>query len=79
MANLRNHGISFEEASTVWANPFVRDLDDLYHSQQEDRYRLIGYSDTATLLSVFYTHRGDNVRIISAREATANERRFYHS
>lgn len=78
-ANEQKHGFSFEEAASVWDDPLLRDLDDLYHSQAEDRYRIIGYSNAGALLAVFYTYRGDNVRIISAREATPNERRFYHS
>ena len=70
-ANLKNHGVSFEEALTV--NIF----DDLDHSTGERRELLIGHSTEHRLLVVSFTERNARTRIISAREATARERRDY--
>lgn len=73
--NLVRHKVSFEEASTVFGDPFSRTIDDPLHSEDEDRYVIIGQSVRERLLVVVHTIRGDNIRIISARVATATERK----
>ena len=76
-ANLKKHSVTFLEAATVFSDPFSLTRDDPLHSIDEDRFVILGYSDRQRLLVVVYTDRGDNVRIISARTATASERRVY--
>jgi uncharacterized protein len=75
--NLKKHGVSFNEASTVFNDPLSVTFPDLDHSDGEARYVIIGLSRDGRLLIVNHTDRADRVRIISAREATRNERRFY--
>jgi hypothetical protein len=76
-ANLRKHGISFDEASTVFDDPsFITVVDD-EHSVDEERYITIGVSSQRRLLMVAHTDRSGRIRIISAREATKKEERFY--
>jgi len=76
-ANLAKHGVSFEEAVTVFRNPLAVIFDDEDHSNEELREIIIGYSDSNRLLLVCFTERDDAVRIISARKATQRERRDY--
>lgn len=75
--NLVKHGISFVEATTVFIDPLSVTIDDPDHSQSEQRYLIIGYSHQERLLVVVHVDRGDNIRIISARLCTNNERRIY--
>ncbi len=75
--NLKIHGVSFEEASTTFGDPFSLTIYDPLHSNTEDRFVLIGTSHKNRLLVVVHTERGDNIRIISARKATKNERHYY--
>jgi uncharacterized DUF497 family protein len=75
--NLEKHGVSFREAITVFQDTLSRTFPDPFHSMQENRYITIGESAYATLLVIAHTDRGDKVRIISAREVTRQERRFY--
>jgi uncharacterized protein len=76
--NFSKHGVSFDEASTVFADPFCVTLDDTLHSTEEYRFLAIGYSIVQRLLLVVYTERGYyNIRIISARIATRGEKRIY--
>ena len=75
--NLAKHGVSFEEAKTVFDDPLYIDFYDLDHSDDEHRYIMIGMSEQNRLLLVAYTERGDVIRLISAREATKAERRAY--
>ena len=76
--NLTKHGISFDEASTVFEDDFYVVLQDDLHSIGERRYRCIGRSEQGRLLLVVYTERQPElIRIISARNATANERDKY--
>jgi uncharacterized DUF497 family protein len=75
--NLRKHGVSFEEASLVFRDPFSFTYDDRKHSRVECRYATLGMSDQERILVVAHTMRGEQVRIISAREATPRERRWY--
>jgi uncharacterized DUF497 family protein len=76
-SNLEKHGVSFEEATAVFADPLYVDFFDPDHSDAEERYLIIGMSAAGRLLIVSYTERDDVVRIISARELTAVERRAY--
>ena len=76
-ANVRKHGVSFEEARTVFADPLGRIVADRRHSLHEEREVLIGLSDRARIIAVMFTERGDAVRIISARQATRRERIDY--
>jgi uncharacterized protein len=73
--NLKKHGVSFEEASTVFGNPLARTIPDPLHSEEEDRFVNLGESQSRRLLVVVFTERGDKIRIISARVATRRERK----
>lgn len=75
--NLEKHGISFQEAATVFNDPLSVTSPDPDHSIGENRYVIIGISRFGELLVVAHTDRGEKIRIISAREATRQERRFY--
>lgn len=75
--NLRKHGISFEEAVTVFSDWESLTIPDPAHSVGEQRYLLLGMSSHGNVLVVSHAERGDNMRIISARRATARERRQY--
>jgi len=79
--NLGKHGISFEEASTVFADENARLKHDPDHSQEEDRFILVGFSVKLRLLIVCHACRENDevIRIISARKATPNERKQYGS
>ena len=79
--NIGKHGVSFEEASTVFSDENARLKHDPDHSQQEDRFLLLGFSAKLRLLIVCHAYRenGEVIRIISARTATPNERRQYGS
>ena len=77
-SNLRKHGVSFDEASTVFADPLAAIFDDEEHSQDEIREIAIGHSILQQLMLVSFTETGEDViRIISARKATKRERRDY--
>ena len=75
--NLQKHGVSFEEAAAVFSDTLSSTIEDPLHSENEDRCVIIGESIHRRLLVVVHTDRGDRVRIISARNATARERRSY--
>jgi len=75
--NLSKHKISFEEAKTVFDDPLYVDLYDPDHSDEEDRYIIVGESQQSNLLIVSYTERGDFMRLISARKVTRVEREVY--
>ncbi len=79
--NLRKHGVSFEEASTVFADEKARLKHDPDHSREEDRFVLLGLSARFRLLIVCHAYRQDDqvIRLISARKATRNERKQYGS
>jgi uncharacterized DUF497 family protein len=68
--NLRKHEVSFEEAASVFADPFASSYYDPDHSENENRYIIVGTSRLGRLLIVAYTERGENIRIISARRTT---------
>jgi hypothetical protein len=76
-ANERNHGVTFEEASTVFGDTLSLTIYDAEHSDTEDRLIIIGMSLQHRLLVVVHTDRGDTIRIISARRATPYERETY--
>lgn len=75
--NLEKHGVTFEEAVSVFRDPLYIDFYDPDHSIDEHRYLIIGQSVAGRLLIVSYTERDQGVRLISAREATSPERRAY--
>ncbi len=73
-SNIQKHGVSFDEASTVFDDPLAAILDDPLHSALEVRELIVGYSVTGRLLIVIFTERdGEVLRLISAREATRKE------
>ena len=77
--NIKKHGISFEEASSVFQDEESLIISDENHSQEEDRFILIGFSFKANLLVVCHCYREKDsiIRIISARKADRNERKQY--
>ena len=75
--NIRKHGITFEEASTIFGDVLSRTIPDPYHSIGEDRYVTIGMSSKGKILVVVHTERYDVIRIISARKAEKNEKNQY--
>ncbi len=75
--NLAKHGVSFDEACSVFGDPLAITIDDPLHSEDEERFINLGHSHRGRLLVVVFTERGDNIRIISARLATRRERRNY--
>jgi uncharacterized DUF497 family protein len=77
--NRRKHGVSFEEASTVFADEYALFLDDPDHSAAEHRFILLGLSAAFRVVLVVHTYRepDDIIRIISARKATKGERQQY--
>jgi hypothetical protein len=76
-SNLAKHGVSFEEAATVFGDPVSITIPDPAHSQTETRFIILGRSHQGKLLVVIHTERGDNIRIISARHAGRRERKDY--
>ncbi len=80
-ANLKKHGVSFEEARSVFYDEFAVQFFDDEHSATEERFLLLGMSVGARLLLVCHCEReaGDIIRIISARKATKRECAFYGS
>lgn len=76
-SNERKHGITFEEAMTVFADPLAVIFDDEEHSADEPREIIVGHSARRRLLLVSFTVRGEAVRIISARRATRREHKDY--
>jgi len=76
-SNARRHGVSFDEALTVFANPLSRIFDDEDHPVKERREIIIGHSLQERLLVVCFTEREGTIRIINARKATDNEREDY--
>ncbi len=76
-SNLAKHGVSFDEARTVFEDPLFLDYYDPDHSHDEHRFIIVGQSREGRLLMVSYTERGEAVRLISSRVTTSEERRFY--
>jgi len=77
--NVRKHGVSFDEAVTVFYDPLSATFNDEEHSADEVRLITVGYSARGRLLVVAHTERGASVRIISARRATARERKRHET
>ena len=75
--NKRKHGITFEDASTAFADELSITIDDPAHSEDEDRLILIGQSKKFKTLVVIHVERRESIRIISARKATKQEQKFY--
>jgi uncharacterized DUF497 family protein len=77
--NRAKHGISFEEARSAFSDEDARLIDDPDHSDDEDRFILLGLSSPLRLLVVVHCYRaaGDIIRIISARKATSRESKSY--
>jgi uncharacterized protein len=75
--NLAKHGVSFEEAATAFGDPLSQTYPDPAHSVTEERFIIIGSSEEGRILVVAHTDDGEVARIISAREATAAERKSY--
>ena len=81
LKNLEKHGVSFEEASSVFYDEFAVQFYDSEHSElEEDRFLILGVSNESRILMICHCERqsGNTLRIISARKATTNERKFYH-
>lgn len=77
--NLAKHGVTFEDAETVDADPLRKSLDDPFHDPYDERQLLIGHSRAGELLVVVVSRRGRRPRIISARRATKRERHAYEA
>lgn len=78
-ANIRKHGVTFEEAATVFGDPLSLTAHDPDHSEDEDRYITMGTSVEGRPLIVSHTDRDDRIRIISARKATRREQKAYEN
>jgi uncharacterized protein len=76
-SNIARHGVTFEEAATVFGDRLSLTILDPIHSSSEHRFVTIGLSANGRLLVVVHTDRGDAIRIISARRANTRERRTY--
>jgi uncharacterized DUF497 family protein len=77
--NLRKHGVSFQEATSVFADTLSITIPDPDHSASETRFLDLGLSHRNRLLVVSYTERGKIIRIISARRASPSERKDYEN
>lgn len=77
--NIRKHGVSFEEARSVFLDEEALLIDDPDHSEQEERFILLGFSEKARMLVVCHCYRQSEsvIRIISARKATKTEAHAY--
>lgn len=78
-ANLKKHGVSFEEAKSVFYDEYARQFFDDEHSESEERFIMLGLSDRSRVLVVCHCERshGNAIRLISARKATSRERKHY--
>jgi uncharacterized protein len=76
-ANIKKHGVSFDEAASVFLDQLAVSGQDPDHSVGESRYIPFGMSSLGPLLAVSHTHRLGNIRIISARRVTRLERKLY--
>ncbi len=78
-SNEQKHGITFDEASSIFADTLSLTIHDPLHSENEERFIIIGVSSKKRILTVVHTERGDNLRIISARKATKKEKLYYEN
>ena len=76
-ANLRKHGVSFEEAASAFGDPLSLTIPDPEHSEAEERCVLLGMTERRRLVVVVHTEQADTVRLMSARLPTPAERRDY--
>src|SRR4051794_27270717 len=76
-ANVARHGVTFDEASTIFNDPLLVSLSDVAHSQGEERLFAIGLSESGKLLVVVHSEIGETIRVISARLASRRERNNY--
>jgi uncharacterized DUF497 family protein len=76
-SNFAKHGVSFEEAITVFSDPLSLTISDPVHSVGENRFIITGYSILGRQIVVVHTDRGDKIRLISARAASPSERKWY--
>lgn len=74
-ANFRKHGVSFDEAESVFDDPLAIIVEDRQHSEQEPREVIVGHSETGRLLFVCFVERMGAVRLVSARQVTRQERK----
>ena len=79
LLNQRDHGITFQEATTVFGDSLAVTVSDPDHSVGEERFITIGQSSSGRLLVVCHIEQGDTIRIISARRATTHERKDYET
>ena len=77
--NRRKHGVRFEDACSLFDDPFAIIFDDQDHSLVEQREIIIGTNSAYRLQVVCFVQRGDTVRLISARSATSQERKDYEN
>jgi uncharacterized DUF497 family protein len=79
-SNAKKHGVSFDEAQSVFSDERARVIDDPDHSDDEDRFILLGMSSKPRVLIVVYAYRDKaaQIRLISARKATPQERALYN-
>lgn len=77
VANERKHGVTFQEATTIFSDPMALTFADPDHSVDEDRDITFGFSRLERLLVVSHTYRGERTRIIGARLTTRQERKIY--
>ncbi len=75
--NIAKHGVSFEEAATVFGDPLSDTFDDPAHSWNERRFIIMGTSVQGRMLLIAHTDDGAVIRLISAREPTRGEQKFY--
>lgn len=75
--NLRKHNVSFDQAKSVFSDPFMLTFPDRRHSENEERFINIGRSSRGDVLIVIHAERKNVIRIISSRKATVSERRMY--
>ncbi len=75
--NLKKHGVTFEEAATVFRDTLSATAHDPDHSMDEDRFVTFGLSSSGRLLVVSHADRKEDIRIVSARQATKQERKIY--
>jgi uncharacterized DUF497 family protein len=77
--NLAKHGVSFDEARTVFGDALAATVSDSLHSHSEPRFVTMGRSSQGRVLVVVHTDRADRIRLISARQASSRERKQYES
>lgn len=77
--NVKKHRVSFDEAITVFYDPLAATFEDPHHSVGERRFITVGYSSRGRMFVVAHAERGESIRIISARLATAQERKRHET